>query len=87
MWHHSELTDAEVRALIRSRQIQPGGYKKKQISGTLRGKRGKRMRRTNRIFFAGEEAAREHGYIPCGNCMRAAYHQRLAQQSQQKETT
>jgi methylphosphotriester-DNA--protein-cysteine methyltransferase len=86
MWHHAELTDAEVRAMIRRGQIRFGGYTKNKIYGTLRCGSGKRMLRVNRVFFASEAEARRHGYIPCGNCMRQAYKRYLNEQSQQEAT-
>jgi methylphosphotriester-DNA--protein-cysteine methyltransferase len=83
VWHHWELTDAEVRALIRRGQIKFGGYKKRKIYGTLRCKSGKRMLRANRVFFASEKEARAHGYMPCGNCMRAAYRRSITRSEQE----
>ena len=31
------------------------------------------MKRANRVFFDSEKEARDNGYRPCGNCMRAEY--------------
>lgn len=77
MWNHWELDDAELHRMLRSGQIQWGGNLSAKIYGTLRCGGGKRLLRTNRVFFASEDEARAHGFRPCGNCMRAAYRQYL----------
>lgn len=73
MLFHKHLSDAELRHLIRSRQITLGGNSRLKIYGMLRCGSGKRMNRNNRVFFSNERAAQAAGYRPCGHCMKAAY--------------
>ena len=73
MVEHCRLTDVTIRRLIKQRQINFGGNKQLKIYGTLHCKSGKRLKRNNRVFFASEQAALQHGYRPCGHCMKAAY--------------
>lgn len=70
---HPSLTDAQLRSLIRSGNIRFGGNARLKIYGLLSCMSGKRMNRVNRVFFSSEEDAREHGYRPCGHCLREAY--------------
>lgn len=81
MWKHWELEDVELRRMIKSGAIKYGGNLRDKIYGTLRCGGGKRLLRTNRVFFASEEEARAHGFRPCANCMRAAYRQYRAEQA------
>jgi len=74
MWHHDQLTDAALRALIRNRRITLGGNRRLRIYGTLRCGSGKRMLRSNRVFFADRRAAERAGYRPCGNCLHRVQH-------------
>ncbi|MBI1364052.1 MAG: metal-binding protein [Proteobacteria bacterium] len=73
MHHHRDLTDADVFRLIRRTPALVGGHCGYKIYGTLTCKGGKRMKRSNRVFFASVQEAEAHGYRPCGNCMRDAY--------------
>ena len=75
MLFHNDLSDAELHRLIRRRVITLGGNRRLKIYGTLHCSSGKRMKRSNRIFFTDEAAARAAGYRPCGHCMKAAYRQ------------
>ncbi|MCR8558908.1 metal-binding protein [Mucilaginibacter sp. BJC16-A38] len=73
MIKHSHITDAELRKLIRHKQILLGGNRKLKIYGTLNCKSGRRMKRENRVFFTSGNEAIDEGYRPCGHCMIAAY--------------
>jgi len=70
---HVDFTDKELRTAIRIGNIQFGGNTKLKIYGLLNCSSGKRMKRTNRVFFETEEEALAEGYRPCGNCMRFSY--------------
>lgn len=59
--------------LIRRQAVRFAGNKKLRIYGTLHCKSGKRMNKTNRVFFKDEEEALAEGFRPCGHCMAAAY--------------
>ncbi len=73
MIEHCKLTDVAIRRLIKHRLIRVGGNKQLKIYGKLHCKSGKRLKRTNRVFFVSEQAAIQAGYRPCGHCMKAAY--------------
>ncbi len=73
MLKHTKINDHTLRSQIRNRSIQFGGNEKLKIYGRLGCSSGKRMKRENRVFFASEEEAVDHGFRPCGHCMREAY--------------
>ncbi|MEP7141948.1 MAG: Ada metal-binding domain-containing protein [Ferruginibacter sp.] len=79
MFHHIELgkpvfsRKRKLKALIEKGEIILGGNRQLKIYGTLSCKSGKRMKIENRVFFGSEKEAIEHGYRPCGNCMRNRY--------------
>ncbi len=73
MVHHLEIDKADLFHQIKHGQIKWGGNKKLKIYGTLHCKSGKRMKRENRVFFASEQEAMNHGYRPCGHCTRSKY--------------
>ena len=81
MWNHWELTNEELHPMLKSGEIKWGGNLRDKIYGKLTCGGGKRLLRTNRVFFDSEEEARAQGYHPCGNCMRAAYKQYMAEQA------
>ena len=67
-------TDTTIlKRLVRERRILYGGNLKLKIYGKLTCASGKRMKKTNRVFFSSEEDARHFGFRPCGHCMREAY--------------
>ncbi len=70
---HSDISDAGLRQMIKSGVICMGGNRKLKIYGRLDCCAGKRMRKTNRVFFGNEQEALAAGYRPCGGCMRTAY--------------
>lgn len=67
------IDDREVRKLIRARVIVLAGNKKLKIFGLLSCWSGKKMKKTNRVFFTSEEEPVQAGYRPCAHCMRQAY--------------
>ncbi|MBO9612681.1 MAG: metal-binding protein [Dyadobacter sp.] len=69
----SFATSRKLKQMIDSREIMFGGNRKLKIYGLLSCGSGKRMKRSNRVFFADERDALTHGYRPCGHCMREAY--------------
>ncbi len=73
MFHHADLEKQKLRSLIRNGDIQSGGNKKLKIYGTLSCESGKRMKIENRVFFISEMEAINHGYRPCGRCMKSEY--------------
>jgi len=73
MIKHNELSDAELRKLMRHRAICLGGNSQLRIYGTLKCRSGRRMKKENRVFFTSEQEAVKTGYRPCGNCMNKKY--------------
>jgi methylphosphotriester-DNA--protein-cysteine methyltransferase len=73
MWAHEDLSNQQLKTLIRKKVVTLGGNKKLKIFGTLSCSSGKRMKKQNRVFFASENEAIQNGFRPCGNCMREAY--------------
>jgi methylphosphotriester-DNA--protein-cysteine methyltransferase len=70
---HSNISNVELRSLIRQGKINFGGNRKLKIYGLLKCKSGKRMKKENRVFFSSVAEALENNYRPCGNCMRVEY--------------
>ncbi len=70
MWRHDELTDTELFALLHSGAIRYAGNRRLKLYGRLDCGSGRRMKRENRVFFAGIAEAIAAGYRPCGNCMQ-----------------
>ena len=73
MFSHTELTGAELRAMIRRGAIHLGGNRQLKIYGTLACRSGKRLKQDNRVFFSSEEEAINAGYRPCSNCLHKKY--------------
>ena len=73
MIQHKEISDTNLRRLIRENEICFGGNENLKIYGTLRCKLGKRMKIENRVFFISEKEALDNGYRPCGHCMKSEY--------------
>ncbi|MGD1889580.1 MAG: Ada metal-binding domain-containing protein [Cyclobacteriaceae bacterium] len=67
------MSRLELLRLIKGGAIELAGNRKLKIYGTLHCLSGKRMKQENRVFFVNEPEAIEHGYRPCGHCMRVAY--------------
>jgi methylphosphotriester-DNA--protein-cysteine methyltransferase len=73
MIYHSHIPEGELRSAIRKGVICLGGNKKLKIYGRLSCSSGKRMKKENRVFFASRKEAMQHGYRPCGNCLKKEY--------------
>ncbi|MFC0185588.1 Metal binding domain of Ada [Pseudarcicella hirudinis] len=73
MFFHKNLNKTDLHSLIRRGVITFGGNAALKIYGTLLCKSGKRMKKSNRVFFSSEKQAQSEGYRPCGHCMRNAY--------------
>ena len=65
---------SEFKRLVRAGAICFAGNKDLKIYGTLRCRSGKRMKKSNRVFFASAEDAKAAGFRPCGQCLREEYH-------------
>jgi methylphosphotriester-DNA--protein-cysteine methyltransferase len=79
MLRHSDLgpegfaTNRKLKEMIDNRQITMAGNRHLKIYGHLSCGSGKRMKRSNRVFFPHEQDALTQGYRPCGHCMREEY--------------
>ncbi|EZH74190.1 metal-binding protein [Aquimarina atlantica] len=70
---HKEIESIDLRKKIKQQEICFGGNQKLKIYGTLKCRSGKRMKQENRVFFWSENEAKNHGYRPCGHCMKDEY--------------
>jgi methylphosphotriester-DNA--protein-cysteine methyltransferase len=75
MIRHIELTDREIKEMIRNKNITHAGNVILKIVGTLNCTSGKRMKKANRVFFSSFGDATSGMFRPCGHCMRIAYQQ------------
>jgi methylphosphotriester-DNA--protein-cysteine methyltransferase len=73
MIYHAEITDSDLKKLLRDKDVALGGNRKLKIYGLLECSSGRRMKRENRVFFISLTEALQNSYRPCGNCMHAAY--------------
>jgi methylphosphotriester-DNA--protein-cysteine methyltransferase len=73
MSKHIEMSDSDLRRAIKNHEVCLGGNKNLKIYGKLNCKSGKRMNRENRVFFRSTVEAIDHGYRPCGNCLKSEY--------------
>ncbi|HKH63711.1 MAG TPA: Ada metal-binding domain-containing protein [Flavitalea sp.] len=73
MIKHTEISNEELRKLIKGRSIAMAGNERLKIYGELDCKSGKRMKKQNRVFFLTEEEAIKEGFRPCGNCLKERY--------------
>jgi methylphosphotriester-DNA--protein-cysteine methyltransferase len=73
MIRHNNILKPELTKLLKSGEILFGGNKSLKIYGTLTCKSGKRMKISNRVFFAAEGEAVKFGFRPCGHCMSEEY--------------
>lgn len=72
MFYHQTLEPSELKSLIRAKKVLYAGNKNLKIYGTLQCGSGKRMKKSNRVFFESEKEAISNGYRPCGNCLAHA---------------
>ena len=70
---HNETNAVILRSMIRKNEIVLAGNCKLKIYGLLSCRSGKRMHKINRVFFKSEITALQHGYRPCGHCMKNKY--------------
>lgn len=75
MISHQELTVTALRHHIKTRQISFAGNRQLKIYGTLRCLSGKRMKKSNRVFFKSATEALQEGFRPCGHCLPLLYRQ------------
>jgi methylphosphotriester-DNA--protein-cysteine methyltransferase len=80
MYYHLELKRVVLLRKLRSRSIQFAGNLKLKIFGQLSCNSGKRMKKSNRVFFETEKEAVSLGFRPCGHCLRKQYHEWKARQ-------
>lgn len=73
MFYHIGLEKRTLKALIENDEILLGGNRLLKIYGRLFCKSGKRLKRAKRVFFSSEMEAVQHGYRPCGHCMKVEY--------------
>ena len=73
MIHHTEISDTNLGAQIRKKEVCFGGNENLKIYGTLGCRSGKRMRKENRVFFISQNEALDKGYRPCGHCLPRKY--------------
>ncbi len=73
MIKHKDISEANLRAKIKAKQILFGGNNNLKIYGHLNCKSGKRMKQENRVFFSTEKEALKNNFRPCGHCMKTAY--------------
>ena len=70
---HTEISAQMLRAFFRNAETARAGNRRLKIYGKLDCASGKRMKKENRVFFESEEAAKNSGYRPCGNCMKTDF--------------
>lgn len=73
MHHHDAVSDSSLFRMLRKGEISLAGHKKLHIYGRLGCRSGKRMNKTNRVFFIDETEAHSMGFRPCGHCMKEQY--------------
>lgn len=73
MWRHRELESSELHQKLKQHELLFAGNAQLKIYGRLTCSSGKRMLKSNRVFFVDEQEAIAQGYRPCGHCMKQAY--------------
>lgn len=73
MQRHGEISGPELHRQIRRQQITLGGNSKLKIYGKLNCRAGKKMKKTNRVFFRSRAEATRQGFRPCGHCLNSEY--------------
>lgn len=63
------IDTALFKRLVRAGVIRFAGNSKLKIYGTMNCRSGKRMKRTNRVFFSSAEEAISMGYRACKKCL------------------
>lgn len=70
---HVDISDVNLRAVIKAKHILLGGNRNLRIYGKLSCRSGKRMKRANRVFFSTEKEAIINDFRPCGHCLGEEY--------------
>jgi len=70
---YQNLSPIEFKRLMRAGTIRFAGNRKLKIYGQLRCASGKRMKKSNQVFFSSVEEAVSLGFRPCGRCMHQRY--------------
>lgn len=73
MVHHSQISQNELKNLIRQGKIKFAGNIRLKTYGLLACASGKGMKKEHRVFFKNEDESTKAGFRPCGHCMRIAY--------------
>jgi Metal binding domain of Ada len=73
MTKHQEIIRSDLIDLIKAKKINFGGNQNLKIYGLLTCKSGKRMKKSNRVFFGAEVECLKLGYRPCGSCLNSKY--------------
>ncbi|KRT15728.1 metal-binding protein [Pedobacter ginsenosidimutans] len=75
MIKHADISTVELKKHFKNKDICLGGNARLKIYGLLKCTSGKRMKKENRVFFRSVDEALQHGYRPCGHCLKTAYKQ------------
>jgi len=75
MIKHADISTEELKKHFKNKDICLGGNARLKIYGLLKCRSGKRMKKENRVFFRSVDEALQHGYRPCGHCLKTAYKQ------------
>ncbi|WP_426328145.1 Ada metal-binding domain-containing protein [Pedobacter sp. R-06] len=75
MIKHADISTEELKKHFKNKDICLGGNARLKIYGLLKCRSGKRMKKENRVFFHSVDEALQHGYRPCGHCLKTAYKQ------------
>ncbi|MGN8059302.1 Ada metal-binding domain-containing protein [Pedobacter sp. 22163] len=75
MIKHADISTEEPKKHLKNKDICLGGNARLKIYGLLKCRSGKRMKKKNRVFFRSVDEALQHGYRPCGHCLKTAYKQ------------
>jgi methylphosphotriester-DNA--protein-cysteine methyltransferase len=75
MIKHADISTEELKKHFKNKDISLAGNARLKIYGLLKCRSGKRMKKENRVFFRSVEEALQHGYRPCGHCLKTAYKQ------------
>lgn len=70
MLRHIDIQDGELRSKIRHGELNFAGNAGLRIYGRLSCTSGKRMKKNNRVFFNDVLDALQHGFRPCGHCLK-----------------
>ena len=75
MIKHADISTEELKKHLKNKDICLAGNVRLKIYGLLKCRSGKRMKKENRVFFRSVDEALQHGYRPCGHCLKIAYKQ------------